>query len=308
MQFYQRILVAVFTLSSFLSFSTALAGPLHDAALSGDVKEVQILLDSGADPNAALSDGGPTPLFFAAERGHPDVVALLVSQGADVNNPTHRGGALHIAAKRGNLEIVKLLLDAGADPNLLAGDPLVRPLHEAAYKGSVEVVDMLLDYGADVNGRTEFRGQEPAIHFAAGRGHTDVVALLRERGFKPWTPDPIVASELVDADLEVGRLAALEHCSICHSFEPDGHGRRAASLWNMVGATKASDPTMAYSEALASLTGVWDFESLNVYLSDVQGQVPGSAKYYGTVRDREARIALIAYLRTLADAPVPLPN
>jgi len=296
-----------FAVTVIISGSPAFAGPMQDAAITGDIEALQHLLETGSDPNSVVSEGSPTPLYFAADRGHADAVALLIAYGADVNALTFQGGALHIAARRGRLDIVTLLLDAGADPNLIGGERMRRPLHEAAYNGSIDVVTLLLDRGADVNGRTNYRGQEPAIHFAATRGHTEVVELLKERGFKPWTPDPITREEFASADLAMGE-AQFEACAAyCHARKPGKYGTRAGSLWNIVGKPKASDPGMVYSDAMKAMTGVWDFEALNVYIADAQGSLPGTAAYYTTIRDRAKRIALIAYLRTLSDDPVPLP-
>jgi len=209
-----------FAVTVIISGSPAFAGPMQDAAITGDIEALQHLLETGSDPNSVVSEGSPTPLYFAADRGHADAVALLIAYGADVNALTFQGGALHIAARRGRLDIVTLLLDAGADPNLIGGERMRRPLHEAAYNGSIDVVTLLLDRGADVNGRTNYRGQEPAIHFAATRGHTEVVELLKERGFKPWTPDPITREEFASADLAMGE-AQFEACAAyCHARKP----------------------------------------------------------------------------------------
>jgi ankyrin repeat protein len=50
--------------------------PLHEAAHSGDVETVQLLLDAGADP-AQRNDGGKLPLDIAIERGHAEIVGVL---------------------------------------------------------------------------------------------------------------------------------------------------------------------------------------------------------------------------------------
>jgi ankyrin repeat protein len=60
---------------------------LHEAALSGDIDTVRMLLDAGADPNARtgqIDDGstGKSALDFARKGGHADVVALLLARGA----------------------------------------------------------------------------------------------------------------------------------------------------------------------------------------------------------------------------------
>ena len=45
---------------------------------------------------------GITPLIYAAEKGHVNLVLLYLAQGADVNKVTHSGStALHYAAKDG---------------------------------------------------------------------------------------------------------------------------------------------------------------------------------------------------------------
>jgi uncharacterized protein len=63
------------------------AEPLLEAARTGDRSRVAALLDGGVDVNAQ-SRYGVSALGFAAERGHFDVVRLLVERGARVDIPT----------------------------------------------------------------------------------------------------------------------------------------------------------------------------------------------------------------------------
>lgn len=58
-------------------------GKIHAAAKAGDVKAVQEL-SSVEDINGADHDGR-TPLHWAADKGHPAVVQLLLTKGADLN-------------------------------------------------------------------------------------------------------------------------------------------------------------------------------------------------------------------------------
>jgi len=102
-----------------------------------------IILEEGAEPD---EKGPATPLYFASDRGHVKVAAVLIKNGADVNNLSVFGTPLQIAARKGHIEIVALLLKNGADPNLPGGEEHRTALHEAAYKGSPDIASMLLEH------------------------------------------------------------------------------------------------------------------------------------------------------------------
>ncbi len=55
--------------------------PLMEASMNGNVELVNFLLESGADPSAKTKDG-KTPISFAREKNHANVVEVLKAQGA----------------------------------------------------------------------------------------------------------------------------------------------------------------------------------------------------------------------------------
>ncbi|HON12005.1 MAG TPA: protein kinase [Chitinispirillaceae bacterium] len=65
-------------------FQTNRINSLHKAVIYGSVEDVRFLLESGADPNAADSQGN-SPLHYALKRGDLMIIRLLIGQGAKLN-------------------------------------------------------------------------------------------------------------------------------------------------------------------------------------------------------------------------------
>lgn len=131
---------------------------LHYAASCGLVRLASILLERGANPDT-LDDEGQWPLRAAIERGHSEVVRLLLKHRAHPTRPSlsqrYQGErriicdtALTVASMHASLEVVRLLVEAGADLNREDVDGWT-PLHAAVYGDRVEVVQYLLDNRAD---------------------------------------------------------------------------------------------------------------------------------------------------------------
>ena len=126
---------------------------LHFAAAQGDDVTVSLLLHSGAEADAKTS-GGHTPLYCLANEcgtaGTERIVRLLVQHGADVNaaDGVKRCTPLHMAARRGFIETAGALLDCGADIEAL--DSLGEtPLRRAVNCNKTGVAALFLSRGAD---------------------------------------------------------------------------------------------------------------------------------------------------------------
>ena len=97
---------------------------------------VQALLDRGASPNIADSDGWTT-LTAASLEGHLHVVRALIAGGARVNAVDADGNtALMTAAFKGHDDVVEALLAAGARSSL--ADKQGRVARDWAREGSRE--------------------------------------------------------------------------------------------------------------------------------------------------------------------------
>ncbi|KAL2813763.1 ankyrin repeat-containing domain protein [Aspergillus cavernicola] len=121
------------------------------------------------------------PLLLAAEKGHTNIVALLLSRNADVHLADTQGRtALSWASAAGKINTMTQLLDAGALPNVADEDgytPLIlataskyyqalgrSALSIAAGLDLPDIVHLLVDRGADLNQVSRIGGT--AISFA----------------------------------------------------------------------------------------------------------------------------------------------
>ncbi len=86
------------------------------AAKAGDVETIQQALDVGVDVDAKTNYGA-TALAFAAERGHLNVVKILIEAGADVNNQDTFYGATPAtwASFNGHTEVAEFLKEHGGE-------------------------------------------------------------------------------------------------------------------------------------------------------------------------------------------------
>src|SRR4029077_7580111 len=164
---------------------------LMAAALNGDLDAVNCLLDHGADVKAKTSTGF-TALIGAALSGNAKVVALLLERGADPNAVCKlERGILQtpdgFGASMCHADCLRLLMAAGADINVQGGPFAHHALLGAATTPSKETVHLLLAK-ANVNA-TDWSGST-ALDWAARRGETDIVKMLREAGAKQAKPLP----------------------------------------------------------------------------------------------------------------------
>jgi ankyrin repeat protein len=148
--------------------------PLHLAALHGQDKVVQVLLDAGADPNAMNNYGafGPAELGqeFAAWNTHRDPVVLLNVHGDQVSGGSNGYTPLHMAIFSINhKKIVQMLLAKGADVNARAASGAT-PLYFAVMRDQKDDAQLLLDHGANVNLADAYQNSilDVALHMQYG--------------------------------------------------------------------------------------------------------------------------------------------
>lgn len=157
--------------------------PLHAAVRSNNYPLTSYLLMQGADLNARNAYN-TTPLMYAAERGSPQLLALLLSppylQRLDFAAISWIGtNVTHWAVARGDPQILTMLLRAGADVDARMPDGATG-LHFAVSWGFEEITRVLVGFGANL-GKRDGEGRVPG-EIAGSVGQKGVVGI---RGFVP---------------------------------------------------------------------------------------------------------------------------
>ncbi|KAF0740651.1 hypothetical protein Ae201684_004024 [Aphanomyces euteiches] len=140
-------------------------------------EQVAEMIRGGMNPNETSMDGF-APLHCAALHGQAGIVRELLKQGADKELPAPDGKRpLHFAVESGNLQAVQELLSWKVDVNARTTGDSWTPLHVASSLGFAAITDLLLRSGGNPMLSTTHM-QQTALHFAAERGHVDVVQVL----------------------------------------------------------------------------------------------------------------------------------
>lgn len=190
--------------------------PIIMAAVKGDLKRIQILVEAGADLNVREADDW-TPLMFVASEGWLDIAKYMLYMGA---SPFYRNSngmsAYDVAKLRHHQELAYLLanvellmaldeahtegivraLDHGADHSLANGNGFTALLHMCSA-GEHEIVMHLISNTADDYTHKEKDGWS-CITFAASRGEVETLRFL------------LSLPNISTADLELARKQARE--------------------------------------------------------------------------------------------------
>jgi ankyrin repeat protein len=176
------------------------ASPLDEAVWYGSFDTVALLLANGARLNESESKTGATPINEAAYKGHTRLVEYLLQFKPDIETPDKHGyRPLDNAIRMGNEEAALLLLEAEA-PAKQTPAFFGKALDAAIRKDESALVESLLRHGANSNGTLPSGGT--LLDAAAFGGSAKVVGVLLKNGADPNLTGRNGNSPLEDASLK----------------------------------------------------------------------------------------------------------
>ena len=183
--------------------------PLHTAAVRERPEMVSLLFLNGANADT-FNDQGFSPLQFAALHGHAATARALLIGGADATLRNGAGGrsALDMAANGGHVDVLRAMIEHGVDVNDAAGDG-VNALHFAAVFDKTASIEVLVGAGADVE--AQFNGnRKTPLFLAAKKSNVSAVFVLLKHGASVITRNATEQTPLHGAAAYAGRLRTAE--------------------------------------------------------------------------------------------------
>ncbi|HUM07438.1 MAG TPA: cytochrome c family protein [Acidocella sp.] len=114
---------------------------------------------------------------------------------------------------------------------------------------------------------------------------------------------------LASADIAKGQAFVQQQCAECHTLTQGGADGVGPNLYGVLGGPMFAHAGFAYSDAVkAKAKGNWDYDSMNAWLASPSSFASGTGMSYAGIKNTQTRADVVAYLRSLAASPLPLPT
>uniref|UniRef100_A0A670YU36 Nuclear factor kappa B subunit 2 n=1 Tax=Pseudonaja textilis TaxID=8673 RepID=A0A670YU36_PSETE len=172
--------------------------PVHLAVKCANLASLELLVEKGADVNAAEWQSGRTPLHLAVEMDNLNMAACLIKKlGADVNAQTSAGNTpLHLAAGLGSPILTKMLISAGADILCENDEPILDPSSQPNSDVELDEEEWVTETG-ETGGELTKQGldyipvleneQSKTRETNQGRGHTPLDLTCSQKVGNGWS-------------------------------------------------------------------------------------------------------------------------
>ena len=115
-----------------------------------------------------------------------------------------------------------------------------------------------------------------------------------------------IAFYLASADAAKGEQV-FKKCAACHNAEPGGPNALGPALYGVMGNPVAGHPGFAFSDALKSKGGTWDWEAMSEWLANPRKFAPGTKMTFAGLGNPQDRADVMAFLNARDNSPLPIP-
>jgi cytochrome c len=116
-----------------------------------------------------------------------------------------------------------------------------------------------------------------------------------------------IAFYLASADPAAGEQV-FKKCTACHNADQGGANALGPALYGVMGNAVAAHPGFAFSDALKSKGGTWDWETMSAWLASPKKFAPGTKMTFAGLSNPQDRANIMAFLNARDASPMPLPE
>src|SRR3546814_20426886 len=113
--------------------------------------------------------------------------------------------------------------------------------------------------------------------------------------FRSAEAEPPIAAFLATASAARGE-AQFKKCAACHTVTPGGANGIGPNIYGVLGKAHGHLPNFQYSDALKSVPGNWDWDSLSAWLKSPKSYAPGTRMSFAGLSKPQDRADLLLYL------------
>jgi cytochrome c len=115
-----------------------------------------------------------------------------------------------------------------------------------------------------------------------------------------------IAFYLASGDAAKGEQV-FKKCTACHNADPGGANALGPALYGVMGNPIASHPGFAFTDALKSKGGTWDWETMSTLLANPKKFAPGTKMTFAGLSNPQDRADVMLFLNSRDNAPLAVP-
>lgn len=115
-----------------------------------------------------------------------------------------------------------------------------------------------------------------------------------------------IAFYLATADAARGEQV-FKKCAACHNADPGGANALGPGLYGVMGNPVAAHPGFAFSDALKSKGGTWDWETMSAWLANPRGFAQGTKMTFAGLSNPQDRADIMLFLNSRDSSPIAVP-